>query len=73
MNAPIHSSFAAFGGQLKARKILDSVVIALKRQAAVAIIGPRQVGKTTLALEIAQGCPSVCLDREAFGRSPQTR
>jgi uncharacterized protein len=35
---------------------------ALGRQAAVAIIGPRQVGKTTLAREIAEGQPSVYLD-----------
>ncbi len=42
---------------------------ALGRQAAVAIIGPRQVGKTTLAQEIAEGQPSVYLDLE----SPQDR
>lgn len=41
----------------------------LARQAAVAIIGPRQVGKTTLAHEIAEGVPSVYLDLE----SPQDR
>ena len=41
----------------------------LARQASVAIIGPRQVGKTTLALEIAAGQPSVYLDLE----SPQDR
>lgn len=41
----------------------------LARQAAVAIIGPRQVGKTTLAHEIATGVPSVYLDLE----SPQDR
>ena len=37
---------------------------ALKRQPAVAIIGPRQVGKTTLAYEIAASRPSVYLDLE---------
>lgn len=42
---------------------------ALRRQAAVAIIGPRQVGKTTLAHEIAEDRPSVYLDLE----SPQDR
>lgn len=42
---------------------------ALSRQAAVAIIGPRQVGKTTLAHEIAEGRPSVYFDLE----SPQDR
>jgi predicted AAA+ superfamily ATPase len=38
---------------------------ALARQAAVAIIGPRQVGKTTLALEIAGERPAVYLDLES--------
>jgi predicted AAA+ superfamily ATPase len=38
---------------------------ALRRQAAVALTGPRQVGKTTLALEIAQSTPSVYLDLES--------
>ncbi|MCF6313914.1 MAG: ATP-binding protein [Verrucomicrobiales bacterium] len=39
---------------------------ALNRQAAVALIGPRQVGKTTLALDIAEGRESVYLDLEAL-------
>lgn len=38
----------------------------LSRQAAVALIGPRQVGKTTLALEIAQSRASLYLDLEAM-------
>ena len=42
----------------------SDIETALARQAAVAIIGPRQVGKTTLADEIAQGRPSVYLDLE---------
>lgn len=33
------------------RQALDQVRSALSRQAAVALLGPRQVGKTTLALE----------------------
>jgi predicted AAA+ superfamily ATPase len=37
---------------------------ALRREAAAALIGPRQVGKTTLALEVAAGRPSVYLDLE---------
>lgn len=37
---------------------------ALRRQAAVALIGPRQVGKTTLALEIASGRDALYLDLE---------
>lgn len=44
-----------------ARSELDR---ALSRQAAVALIGPRQVGKTTLAHEVAAGRPSVYLDLE---------
>lgn len=38
---------------------------ALNRQAAVALIGPRQVGKTTLALNIANTRPSIYLDLES--------
>ena len=41
------------------------VTEALDREAAVALIGPRQVGKTTLALSIAEERPSVYLDLEA--------
>jgi uncharacterized protein len=39
---------------------------ALDRQAAVALIGPRQVGKTTLALEIANTRNAIYLDLEAY-------
>jgi hypothetical protein len=46
------------------RKILSTVTEALGWQAAVALIGPRQVGKTTLALEIAKTRPSLYLDLE---------
>lgn len=35
-----------------ARTLLSSVLQALRRQAAVALLGPRQVGKTTLALAV---------------------
>ena len=34
----------------------------LARQAAVALIGPRQVGKTTLALALAEKRPSLYMD-----------
>jgi predicted AAA+ superfamily ATPase len=47
------------------RNIRQKILTALSRQAAVALIGPRQVGKTTLALEIAQDRDSVYLDLEA--------
>ena len=46
------------------RLIQKQIEAALARQAAVALIGPRQVGKTTLALQIAAGRPSVYLDLE---------
>ena len=40
------------------------VQAALESQAAVVLLGPRQVGKTTLALDIASEQPSVYLDLE---------
>ena len=46
----------------RALKVLEE---ALARQAAVALIGPRQVGKTTLALTIAEGRPALYLDLES--------
>jgi len=46
------------------RRIKQFVVEALDRQAAVALIGPRQVGKTTLAQEIAQQRRAIYLDLE---------
>ncbi len=48
------------------RSVANTIEQALKRQAAVAIIGPRQVGKTTLAREIADAHPgALYLDLEA--------
>ena len=47
------------------RTARSKVEAALARQAAVALIGPRQVGKTTLAHEIAATRPSIYLDLEA--------
>jgi predicted AAA+ superfamily ATPase len=46
------------------RKTNQIVLSALDEQAAVVLLGPRQVGKTTLALEIADSRPSVYLDLE---------
>jgi len=48
------------------RNIYQNLLKALDRQAAVALIGPRQVGKTTLALEIANTRNAVYLDLEAY-------
>lgn len=49
------------------RRIKDRVKQALGYQAAVAIIGPRQVGKTTLALEIGNEVDAIYLDLEDRG------
>ena len=46
------------------RNLQEEVLAALKRQAAVALVGPRQVGKTTLALHIGQQFDSIYLDLE---------
>ena len=46
------------------RIVTSDVENALERQAAVGLIGPRQVGKTTLALEIARSRDALYLDLE---------
>ncbi len=46
------------------RLITRDVEDALHRQAAVALVGPRQVGKTTLALEIGRSRDALYLDLE---------
>ena len=46
------------------RQTHQLVQSALENQAAVVLLGPRQVGKTTLALDIAATHPSVYLDLE---------
>jgi hypothetical protein len=47
------------------RRKYQTALDALRRQAAVALIGPRQVGKTTLAHEIAKGTDALYLDLES--------
>jgi predicted AAA+ superfamily ATPase len=47
------------------RLAISKVEEALSRQAAVALIGPRQVGKTTLARSLAETRPSLYLDLES--------
>jgi uncharacterized protein len=47
------------------RRIAPEVASLLENAPAVALIGPRQVGKTTLALEVAENRPSVYLDLES--------
>jgi predicted AAA+ superfamily ATPase len=47
------------------RHLFDSLKVALETSPAVGLLGPRQVGKTTLALELAARRPSLYLDLEA--------
>jgi predicted AAA+ superfamily ATPase len=47
------------------RKEQAKVTALLDRHPAVGLLGPRQVGKTTLALEIARDRPSIYLDLES--------
>jgi predicted AAA+ superfamily ATPase len=47
------------------RRLLAPLSAALDESAAVALLGPRQVGKTTLALEAARTRPAVYLDLES--------
>jgi len=47
------------------RRVSSEVAALLDQAPAVALLGPRQAGKTTLALEIAEGRPSVYLDLES--------
>ncbi|MFM7318511.1 MAG: ATP-binding protein [Isosphaeraceae bacterium] len=46
------------------RELYQQLVDSLTRQAAVGLLGPRQVGKTTLAFEVSQQFPSIYLDLE---------
>ncbi len=47
------------------RRLKNRLLYLLNHYAAVGLLGPRQVGKTTLALEIARERPSVYLDLES--------
>jgi uncharacterized protein len=47
------------------RKLLADLARALDRQAAVALLGPRQVGKTTLALAASESRGAIYLDLES--------
>src|SRR6201992_2014828 len=46
------------------RRLQLEIIEALKRTPSVALLGPRQVGKTTIALNISETTPSVYLDLE---------
>jgi uncharacterized protein len=47
------------------RRIQGTLKSLLSESPAVALLGPRQVGKTTLALAVAEGTPSTYLDLES--------
>jgi predicted AAA+ superfamily ATPase len=47
------------------RRLASELTTALAESPAVALLGPRQVGKTTLALEVAKARPAVYLDLES--------
>jgi uncharacterized protein len=47
------------------RRLFPTLTAALDEAPAVALLGPRQVGKTTLALEVAESRPAVYLDLES--------
>lgn len=46
------------------RRLEVNVMEALKRSSAIALVGPRQVGKTTLATDIGESFPCEYLDLE---------
>ena len=46
------------------RRLEDKVLRTLQRSPSVALVGPRQVGKTTLALDVSEVIPFVYLDLE---------
>jgi predicted AAA+ superfamily ATPase len=41
------------------RRLESQIIEALERSPSVALLGPRQVGKTTIALNISETTPSV--------------
>ena len=55
------------------RMIRCDIEKALMRQPAVAIIGPRQVGKTTIALDIAKNKQTIYLDLESYADREKLR
>lgn len=50
--------------QMIKRRLESQITEALERSPSVALLGPRQVGKTTIALNISETTPSVYLDLE---------
>src|ERR1700760_1912777 len=60
VNFTFHVKFA----YMIKRRIESKITEALERSPSVALLGPRQVGKTTIALNISETTPSVYLDLE---------
>ena len=52
-----------FAGMIT-RRLENQLLKAIKKSPAVVLIGPRQIGKTTLAIEVANQVPSLYLDLE---------
>jgi predicted AAA+ superfamily ATPase len=46
------------------RRLENQLLTALNKSPAVVLVGPRQIGKTTLAIEVAKQIPSIYLDLE---------
>ena len=46
------------------RELIQKNIVSLSQNPVVAILGSRQIGKTTLVLEVAKGWPSIYLDLE---------
>jgi hypothetical protein len=47
------------------RRLLSALASALAEAPAAALLGPRQAGKTTLALGLAKARPAICFDLES--------
>ena len=65
-NLELHS----INARMIARRIEAELAERLNETPAVALLGPRQVGKTTLALEIGETRPSLYLDLESEADRP---
>ena len=57
--------FISINTRMIERTLKSGLIHRIDSSPAVALLGPRQVGKTTLALEIAQTRPSIYLDLES--------
>ena len=55
------------------RRINRAVRNALLRSPTVVLMGPRQIGKTTIALDISKSTPSVYLDLESWSDLEKVR